>query len=72
MKLDECYQKQGKRDQETKRGREVLPKEKSTQTKHPSLSTITRNSRAVCASRIFRDMRTTRSDMPASSPLTEP
>ena len=36
VKLDECYQEQGKRDQETKRGREVLPKEKSTQTKHPA------------------------------------
>jgi hypothetical protein len=35
MKLDECNQEQGKRDQETKRGREVLGKEKSTQTKHP-------------------------------------
>src|SRR5260370_12961228 len=35
MKLDQCDREQGKRDQETKRCREVLGKEKSTQTKHP-------------------------------------
>jgi hypothetical protein len=35
MKLDERYHEQGKRDQETKRVREVLGKEKSTQTKYP-------------------------------------
>ena len=35
MKLDQCDREQGERDQETKRGRKVLGKEKSTQTKHP-------------------------------------
>ena len=36
MKLDQCDSEQGKGDQETKRCREVLGEEKSTQTKHPS------------------------------------
>ena len=36
MELDECNYEQGKCDQETKRGGEVLREEKSTQTKHPS------------------------------------
>src|SRR5215216_4806579 len=35
MKLNQCNHEQGKSDQETKRCREVLGKEKSTQTKHP-------------------------------------